>query len=299
MIAWVKFVGERHLVAGVWDEGGWNKYSGSRQVALFGGLFNNNGTIAHISSTGAASYPQSNIEGAQYARERAIDGQPFENNQWIAMAMTFDPEKHQLTAYLNGKMTFYSLTDPVEQDIFHFSSTQSANPYHFNWGIYSPRNFVLKYNGMDVRQSAIKEQWLQVNLENQLINYGVLYSNEKTDEKEYRITFDIKRDGVSLLLNKFRFIAIENKSIKIPLSKRIIPGDVIETSLHEKRMLGWKKVGTEVNRIITEGAPFTFGRAMGLGSDKLEDGSQIFIDGVAVLNRVLTHEELKNLCFEK
>lgn len=60
MISWVKFVGQRHMVAGIWDEGGWDRYSGRRQVALFAGLFNQKGTIAHISATGAASYPQSN-----------------------------------------------------------------------------------------------------------------------------------------------------------------------------------------------------------------------------------------------
>jgi hypothetical protein len=299
MIAWVKFVGERHLVAGVWDEGGWNKYSGSRQVALFGGLFNNNGTIAHISSTGAASYPQSNIEGAQYARERAIDGQPFENNQWVAMAMTFDPDKHQVTAYLNGKMTSFTLTDPVEQDVFHYTSEQLANPYQYNWSIYSPQNFVLKYNGMDTQKSGVQEQWLQVNIENQQLKYGILFSDGKTDNIKYRVTFDIKRKGKSLLANKLRFGALENEIVKIPVTNKILPGDIIETSLQLKGKMGWQKVGKEVNRMITDGAPFTFGRAMGLGSDVLEDGSHIFIDGVAVFNRVLTQEELKNLCFEK
>ncbi len=299
MIAWVKFVGERHLVAGIWDEGGWNKYSGRRQVALFGGLFNNNGTIAHISSTGAASYPQSNIEGAQYARERAIDGQPFENNQWVAMAMTFDPDKHQVTAYLNGKMTSFTLTDPVEQDVFHYTSEQLANPYQYNWSIYSPQNFVLKYNGMDTQKSGVQEQWLQVNIENQQLKYGILFSDGKTDNIKYRVTFDIKRKGKSLLANKLRFGALENEIVKIPVTNKILPGDIIETSLQLKGKMGWQKVGKEVNRMITDGAPFTFGRAMGLGSDVLEDGSHIFIDGVAVFNRVLTQEELKNLCFEK
>jgi len=49
--------------------------------------------------------------------------------------------------------------------------------------------------------------------------------------------------------------------------------------------------------MITEGAPFTFGRALGLGLDVLEDGSQLFVDGVAVFNRVLSENELKSLCF--
>lgn len=74
LIAWCKFIGERHFVAGIWDEGGWDIYGGRRQFALFGGLFNSNGTIAHVSTTGASSYPQSTINGSQYARMRAIYG---------------------------------------------------------------------------------------------------------------------------------------------------------------------------------------------------------------------------------
>ena len=53
LIAWIKFTGRRHMVAGIWDEGGWDKYGGRRQVALFGGLFGSKGVIAHISATGS------------------------------------------------------------------------------------------------------------------------------------------------------------------------------------------------------------------------------------------------------
>jgi hypothetical protein len=103
LIAWVKFVGKRHLVAGIWDEGGWDKYGGRRQIALFGGLFGSKGVIGHISATGASSYPQSTISGSQYARCRAIDGRGFENGQWVAMAMTFDPTTKMVTVYCNGE----------------------------------------------------------------------------------------------------------------------------------------------------------------------------------------------------
>ena len=68
LIAWIKFTGKRHMVAGIWDEGGWDKYGGRRQVALFGGLFGSKGVIAHISATGAASYPQSTVAGSRVTR---------------------------------------------------------------------------------------------------------------------------------------------------------------------------------------------------------------------------------------
>jgi len=73
---------------------------------------------------------------------------------------------------------------------------------------------------------------------------------------------------------------------------------VITTTLQQKRNLGWKKIGSEVKRFVTAGAPFTFGRALGLGLHHPDEGSQLFIDGVAVFNRVLTIEELKELSFE-
>ena len=72
---------------------------------------------------------------------------------------------------------------------------------------------------------------------------------------------------------------------------------IIVVNLERKRFLSWSKVGTKISRMITEGAPFTFGRALGLGLDVLEDGSQLFVDGVAVFNRVLSENELKSLCF--
>jgi len=49
--------------------------------------------------------------------------------------------------------------------------------------------------------------------------------------------------------------------------------------------------------MIQEGVPFRFGRALGLGSEEIEHGSQLFIDGVAVFNRVLAENELQRMSF--
>ena len=128
LVAWVKFVGRRHLVAGIWDEGGWDRYAGRRQAALFAGLFGQQSVIAHVSATGAASYPQSTHAGSQFARLRALDGQPFGNDTWVAMALTHDPARAEVCAYLNGKLTPMKLTDPVAQDLFQYPEEQIANP---------------------------------------------------------------------------------------------------------------------------------------------------------------------------
>jgi len=58
-----------------------------------------------------------------------------------------------------------------------------------------------------------------------------------------------------------------------------------------------KQIGTEVTRTLTEGAPFTFGRALGLGAEEKSHGSQLQISGVAVFNRVLSDAEMKALSF--
>lgn len=161
MVAWTKFSGARHMVAGIWDEGGWDKYRGRRQFALFGGLFGRKGITAHISASGAASYPQATVAGSQYARERALDGANFTNDQWVCMAMTFDPSTRAVKAWLNGVATPLTSGDNVENDVFDNANQQQANPYLFKWPVYSPRRFILKYNGYHVRSAGVYEHWLE------------------------------------------------------------------------------------------------------------------------------------------
>lgn len=298
IIAWVKFIGERHMVAGIWDEGGWNKYSGNRQAALFSGLFGDQkGVIAHISATGAASFPQSTIDGSQYARLRAIDGKGFENDQWVCMAMTFNPDSEQVTAYLNGEITKKHQTDPVAQDVYRYEKEELSNPYQYKWPVYSPRSFILKYNGYDVESSGINEHWLHVDLNNSNITYGLNYPENVKVNKRYRINLDIQRNGNSILSYPLKFEVKDGDRKKLKIEKMIIPDDILMTSLELRNWGKWKRVGSEVRYTISKGAPFTFGRALGLGSEDLDEGTELFIDGVAVFNRVLSEDELRKLSF--
>lgn len=297
LITWMKFTGERHLIAGIWDEGGWAKYSGRRQVALFGGLFGQKSLIAHISKTGASSYPQSEINGSQYARVRAIDGQAFENDQWVAVAMSYDPDKNEVKAYLNGKMTPFQMTDPVEQDVYRFGELQVANPLHFTGPVYSPRAFTLKYNGYLTAEAAIKEHRLLVDLNEKRIMYERDSVRETSTADTYRVIVDIQRDGRSLLTAPVVMEAVADRSAALPLDHSLEEGDVVVTSLEKHQGDTWEQVGSPIERIIPEGAPFTLGRALGLASEEIEHGSQLFIDGVAVFDRVLTEDELKQLSF--
>jgi hypothetical protein len=298
LIAWVKFIGQRHLVAGIWDEGGWSKYGGRRQIALFGGLFGSKGVIGHISSTGAASYPQSTVSGSQYARCRAIDGHAFPNDQWVAMAMSFDPIKGEVIAYCNGVATPTRITDPVAQDVFRYEKPVASNPFSFPWLVYSPRCFVLKFNGYDARSSGIFEHWLQVDTEKGIVTYGRTSGDATKTQGDYRVQFDVKRGGKSLLPSPIVLLAKNQSSITLPEAARIQTGDEIVTSLENQQHGEWQRVGSEIHYPIQEGAPFTFGRALGLGKEAIDHGTELFIDGVAVFNRVLDEKELRAISFE-
>lgn len=297
LISWCKFIpkGKRHMVAGIWDEGGWSKYAGRRQAALFGGLFKQKGVIAHISATGAASYPQSELRGAVFARIRAIDGQAFKDDQWIAMAMSYDSIKGEISAYLNGKRTPINYTDEVMQDVFRYSNEQAANPSPFDFPVYSPRSFVLKYNGYNLQRDGISEHRLTVDLNAMTL----LYEQEPalSDKESLRLFFDIKREGNSLLDSELQMKAVHFLRVGIPMTEKIRLGDVVWTRLERKEADGWKSIGSVLKRVVQQGAPFTFGRALGLGSESLKHGSQVYIDGVAVFNRVLSEDELKRLSF--
>jgi len=297
LIAWCKFIGKRHLVAGIWDEGGWKKYGGRRQIALFGGLFDSKGTIGHVSATGASSYPQSSIEGSQYARMRAIDGQEFENDQWVAMAMTFDPRTKMVTAYLDGDSTQTYITDPVANDVFQHSQPISSNPFYFPWPIFSPRSFVLKFNGHNNQLSGVYERWIEVDIVSFTIKYGQNDKEGITENQEYKIHFDVHRKGNSVLPSPIEFLAKDGRTVQGPETITIQTGDRIIASLYRQNKDEWQQISSTINYQIREGAPFTFGRALGLGNESISEGSQLYIDGVAVFNRVLGRKELEEISF--
>lgn len=292
LIAWIKFVGERHMVAGIWDEGGWDKYAGRRQVALFSGLFGQESVIAHISATGAASFPQSTIDGSQYARARAIDGKPFEDDEWVVMATTYDPRNREVRAYLNGELTPYVLKDPVTQSAYLHKETPPANPFSFKLPIFGPRAFTIKYHGFSPQQ-GIAEHRLLVDLDQGSLQYQQDYIGDSNTH--FRVLVDFVRLEKSLLDEPIVLTGDET----LPKDLKVIEGDEIRTRLEMQLGSNWQQIGTEIVRLIQVGAPFTFGRALGLGhgSEDMTHGSKLLIDGVAVFDRVLDPKELQALNF--
>lgn len=298
LIAWVKFVDQRHFVVGIWDEGGWNKYAGQRQAALFSGLFGRRCTIAHVSATGAACYPQSSLFEARYARMAAVDGQSFHNGDWVAMAMTFDPVREVVSAYLNGRLTQTFLSDPVVNDVFTYDAPQLANPFAFPWRIYSPRDFIIKLEGQNRSNSNLHEHWLRMDLNHNRIMYGQNEIMTKATPR-YRLQLRVTRAASPLFQAVFDTEAICQSGPVIPKNVHIMPGDVIHVTVEEWNDGQWRRTGADMERAVGAGAPFTFGRALGIETDSIEAGSHIYIDGVAVFNRTLSDKELQNLAFVK
>lgn len=295
LVAWMKFTGTRHMVAGIWDEGGWDKYRGRRQAALFGGLFGRKGITAHVSASGAASYPQSTAAGSQYARERALDGATFTNHQWVCMAMTVDPAKKEVQAWLNGVATPLELADPVERDVFGDAAPAQANPYCFPWPIYSPRRFVLKYNGYHVSSTGAYEHWLAVDASAGRFTYGCRSKGALAER--FKVSVDVLRAGVRLPGASLESEVTPGATVALPQGGSVKQGDEIRTALSVWKDGAWTRVGTEVVYPVPEGAPFTLGRALGLGSEEIAHGSQLVMDGVAVFDRVLEPAALRAISF--
>lgn len=295
MLAWVKFTGQRHLVAGIWDEGGWDRYGGRRQAALFAGLMGQDGVIGHISATGAASYPQSQANGAQFARCRAIDGATLPNDEWAAMAMVFDPQQQQVRCYLNGGMTPLDLSDPVENDVYQFATQESANPYRFTYPIYAPQSFVVKFNGYSAADGdGVHEHRLLLNFPEKKIGYAC-DPVSGTMPPPAQISIDLLRQGSSLLPEPLCIDSSKSDSVAVPAELQIQTGDEIRATLQVQHNNNWQQVGETISITLQDGAPFTIGRALGLGSEERDHGSQIYIDGVAVFDRLLSQSELQEL----
>lgn len=306
MITWIKFstsddvpYGKRHMIAGIWDEGDWSKYSGNRQYALFGGLLTGRaGTLFHISATGSASYPQSNASGSQYARIRSIAARDVGVNKWHALGVTFDHTTGQLTSYVDGIATTTFGTDSVEQNVYKYTQPKQVNPYQFNWPIYDPRAFTLKFNGYDLNTE--QEHWLYVDLKNNIVKYSNIVHDSTERLRDYKIIFSIRRNG-QLLFPVKSFIASNGVgSANIP-EHDYLEGDVFQAELYKKDSNGNFTVKIEdhpAKRVLSAGSPFTIAKAGGSHLTGLNGGgTYAYYDGVALFDHKLSPQKMSELSF--
>jgi hypothetical protein len=109
---------------------------------------------------------------------------------------------------------------------------------------------------------------------------------------------DVKRGESSILTAPVKVQTASNQTIRLPVLADLQPGDELIASLDLRTDGDWQRVGKEIRYRLREGAPFTFGRALGLGTEPIDHGTQLYVDGVAVFNRVLSPDELKTLAFK-
>jgi hypothetical protein len=295
LVAWAKFTGQRHLVAGIWDEGNWDRYAGRRQYALFGGLFGTQGLTAHISTTGAASFPQSPLDFAKYANDQAIDGARFANDRWRCLAMTWDATTQTVTAYVDGVATPLQRTVEVIRDVYRQHAPTASNPFHFPWPMFGPRHFVLKFNGYDLARGGIAEHWVECDLEGRRLAYGRAVPVPAVAEGGHRVDIEFLRGGVRLLPQPLALATTPGApATALPEGLVLAEGDVVRAVLTTAT---GTPVGTPVQRTLAEGAPFTIGRALGLGHQREDTnhGSQVAVDGVAVFDRPLGEDALRSI----
>ena len=301
MIVWIKFNGQRHCIAGIWNEGTWEKYSGTRQYAMFGGLFEApQSVLFHISATGSASYPQSQIEGSQYARDRSIEPRNVPDHEWHALGVTYNHHTGQLTSYLDGFVTQSYFTDAVANSVYAFKATQQSNPAQFQLPIFHPRAFILKF--AEYNPTTEKEHWLHIDLINERATYGKVLSGNDI-KSNYKVTIDVLRGAKSIFENGpiEMYVSDGDETITLPLIE-YQNGDILVAQVFQKdkqgnftRPLAGDGVATQ--KVISEGAPFTVGRAQGSELSKLSSGTSAWYDGIAIFNRELSSHEMKQLSF--
>ena len=297
LMAWVKFPvdSNKHHITGIWDEGSWDKYSGQRQYALFRTNRYGDRLFGHISATGASSYPQSNESGSQYARMRALNGATLDEGEWRMLAMTYDGAEAESSQ--DGVVTRNSYNvgeEWVEESVYprpdHY--TALTNPKEFDWGVFHPRRFVVKFQGYNVADTGVYEHYARVDLKSgtRRISYGVKAVKPWTDMRsKYELKYRFERDGVPVPHGTGSFnVRHSHGHGQLAHALQVESGDQIYLQLI--RDDGWH-VGDEIKREIGPGAHFTFGRVLGKGTSAT-------IGAVAMFSRALSTAELQNLVAE-
>ena len=312
LITWVKFHGpNNHHIVGIWDEGeagvAEKKYSGQRQFALFTINRYPHKLFAHFSATGAATYPQSLVSGSQYAHLRAVNGVILDHapgeglsnvsDKWYQFAMTYDG--NVVCSYVNGVLENFSYinqtnstnSDHVLMDVEGTSEEAlMTNPNPFDYSIYRPRKFIVKFNGNYHNNSQVKEHYIDLDFVS--ANKTLTYKRVGTSNLDYYIEYAIKRNDATMVSGNFTATSDEQLE-NLPTDLVIEEGDVLELRLKENDDNG-TQIGNLVRREIGDGAPFSFGKILG-GPNT---GAQVHMDGAAIFNRAFTPEELGVLIFD-
>ncbi len=278
MAAWVIRESGNHAIAGIWHEGTDLKSDkgeitrveqGRRQYALFAGLGAKNGaSAAHVSENGAKSF------GDKYARNLSVtpellptapaDAPPDQLDAvWSVMGFVFDNDANTLTSYLDGQASEFWIDHPQRHNFFKW-------PAH-GW-----------QQAQWHRQPGLQEG------EDPGYDHGQFY--EPPEERPLRIEVASERQDERIELQHFEFTRV-----RVTLG-RDAAGAFTAVKKRELAALKanpfWFPHDLYAPKGVGDGGPFTIGRVIHSGRSV---GFTGWIGGVAVFNRALTPEQMRQL----
>jgi hypothetical protein len=270
VVVWAIRESGNHALAGIWHEGTDLNHGGAakvvqrgqRQFALFAGLNKGGSSCGHVSENGASSFLNKfalhKCNSAGFSPEVPADS-PAEllDKSWQCFAMTFDHEKDELTGWLNGVSGYRWLDNPKKDNLISFAHNAYMQGHY--------AKLPGKQDGED--EAFPKDQYYNPP-EGEPLSVKVLResADERVELREHRYTKievtlrggkEVDRDLVALRLNPWWY-----------------PHDLYTP----------KDDGS--------GGPFTIGRVI---HSSRSVGFTGWIGGVAVFDRALGAEELKNL----
>lgn len=275
VVVWAIRESGNHALAGIWHEGTDLKQKetttiakverGQRQYGLFAGLNNQGSACGHLSENGASSFLHKYALHKCFSVERspevpADSAAPVLDKSWQCFAMTFDHEKDELTAWLNGVSGDFWCENPK-------SDNSRFNPI-FAYNAYMQAHYAQLPGKQDGEDETFPKDQYYHPPENEPLQVKLLHeaSGERIELREYRFTKvkitlrdgkEVSRDLVALRLNPWWY-----------------PHDIYTP------------------KDAQSGGPFTIGRVIHSGRSI---GFTGWIGGVAVYDRALSAAELAEL----
>lgn len=275
VVVWAIRESGNHALAGIWHEGTDLKETttaniqrvvrGQRQYALFAGLNKEGAACGHVSENGAGSfaykYAMHKSNSGDVSPKTPADSPPeVLDGAWQCFAMTFDNERDELTAWLNGRAAERWQED-VKTKMPPIYNAWLQGELHRQPGLQPGEDTAFPadqfYNPPEGNPVAVKTL------------------SESADERVEMQEFRYTRVKVTLRKNSNGIFAVAAR-------------DLMEARLNP----WWFPHDIYTPPDAVNGGPFTIGRVI---HSARAVGFSGWIGGVAVFNRSLTADELSRL----